>query len=342
MKKHTLIASSLALSGALFLNASAFADGQKQPADTAPPETATAVDFINAFEKLSGAHPGFRKAHAKGVCVQATFSPNTDSPFAGSPLFSNGDLPASIRFSVGGGNPVSDERTPGVRGMGTQIKLPGGGMHTFTGNSTPVFAAKDPETFLGLLQRLMPDESGRPNMARLGAYIAANPSTQAGAMWSRTTPAPASYANTPYFGLHTFFYQADDAQEQVKFRWHIEPSLGNKGLDAEASATLPALFLEDTLKEQVANEETPVTFTIIATLGEENDTNIDPSVQWPKERPQVNMGTLTLNSVGTQSCDKTNYDPNLLSSGFTPSDDPVLRMRSPAYGISFGKRLSGQ
>ncbi|MFT6269434.1 MAG: catalase, partial [Alphaproteobacteria bacterium] len=40
--------------------------------------------------------------------------------------------------------------------------------------------------------------------------------------------------------------------------------------------------------------------------------------------------------------DKLNFDPNILSAGFTPSADPVLRMRSPAYAISFGKRLSNQ
>ncbi|MCS4306412.1 catalase [Rheinheimera pacifica] len=46
-------------------------------------------------------------------------------------------------------------------------------------------------------------------------------------------------------------------------------------------------------------------------------------------------------SVDT-GCSNINFDPNVLSRGFSASDDSVLRMRSPAYAISFGKRLSGQ
>jgi hypothetical protein len=38
----------------------------------------------------------------------------------------------------------------------------------------------------------------------------------------------------------------------------------------------------------------------------------------------------------------TNFDPNMMSAGFTPSADPVLRMLSPAYAISFGKIVSNQ
>ena len=118
--------------------------------------------------------------------------------------------------------------------------------------------------------------------------------------------------------------------------------MGVKGLSPEQAKSFPDSFLEDTLVKQVANKDKPVSFDLMITIGTDEDTNIDPSVQWPKERETLKMGTITLNSVGGESCDKVNYDPNLLSFGFMPSDDPVLRMRSPAYGISFGKRLSGQ
>jgi catalase len=45
---------------------------------------------------------------------------------------------------------------------------------------------------------------------------------------------------------------------------------------------------------------------------------------------------------GGDACTIINFDPNVMSAGFLPSDDPVLKMRSPAYAISFGKRLSNQ
>lgn len=82
----------------------------------------------------------------------------------------------------------------------------------------------------------------------------------------------------------------------------------------------------------------------MASLGEAEDSDIDPSQQWPSERPQVALGTVTVTvkTSGGDGCKNTNFDPNMMSAGFTPSADPVLRMRSPAYAISFGKRLSNQ
>ena len=312
-------------------------------ASTAPPENVTASQFIEIFEKLGGKYPGYRKAHAKGVCASAEFTPNQNAKyFSESDLFSKPTLPAVVRFSIGSANPSSDERVPGVRGMGVQIKLPSGGLHTIAGNSSPMFAGKDPETFYGFLLTLVPDETGKPDMARVGAYMAANPSVQANAVWSRSTPAPASFANTPYFGLHTFFYQAKDSAEKVKYRWDLSPSLGNVGLSKEEAAAMPSEFLADKLAAQVADPDTSVSFTLTATIGEESDTNTDPSAQWPEGRPKVIMGKITIKEVGGKACDNLNFDPNMLSAGFTPSADRVLRMRSPAYGISFGKRLTNQ
>lgn len=310
--------------------------------DTTPPENVTAADFIEIFEKLSGAYPGFRKAHAKGVCAAGKFLPNQNAAyFNDSELLSDESFPVTIRYSLGGGNPNADERVPGVRGTGIQITLPSGAKHNFTGNSAPVFAGKDPETFFGLLKTFLPDASGKPDPRKTGAYIMVNPSTRANARWSQTTPAPVSFANTPYFGLHTFFY-TNYANEQLKFRWELQPNLGNKGLSKEQAASMSSEFLADKLKEQVSNPETEVSFTLIANIGKDEDTNIDPSQQWPSDREKVTLGKVVIDSVGSESCNPINFDPNVMSKGFSPSDDPVLRMRSPAYGISFGKRMTNQ
>jgi catalase len=45
--------------------------------------------------------------------------------------------------------------------------------------TTPVFGAKDPENFLGLLQTQIPDPAtGKPDMAKIQAFRAAHPDTQ--------------------------------------------------------------------------------------------------------------------------------------------------------------------
>ncbi len=305
-----------------------------------PPKEVSAADFIELFEKLSGAYPGFRKAHARGVCAEGEFITNSDAKyFSNSKLLSSTRLPATIRFSLGGGNPSADERVPGVRGIGVQLTLPSGQKHNFTGNNTPVFAGKDPETFFGLLKTFLPDETGKPNISKTSAYVMANPSTRANATWLATTLAPTSFANTKYFGLHTFFYGESNP---IKFRWTLIPSLGEKQLSKEQAASMPPEFLERKLKQQVDDSDTLVKFTLIANIGKDSDTNVDPSQQWPEDREQITLGELTINSIGSDGCTPINFDPNVMSVGFSPSDDPVLRMRSPAYGISFGKRLSNQ
>jgi catalase len=298
-----------------------------------------ANDLVEMFEKLGGKHPGFRKAHAKGLCASGTFMPAPNKHFSGAVLLSNGELPVSMRFSLGGANPNSDEKSPGTRGMGMQIKLPNGALHTFTGNNFPVFAGKDPETFYGFLSTLLPDENGKSDPAKTVAFIQQNPSVQANVMWNKMAKTPASFANTPFFGLHTFYFDQPNGQK-TKFRWDIQPSLGVKTLEKAEAAKMPNEFLADTFAQQLKDET--VRFTIMASLGEAEDSDIDPSQQWPSERPQVVLGTVTVNKSGGDVCKNINFDPNMMSAGFTPSADPVLRMRSPAYAISFGKRLSGQ
>lgn len=291
-----------------------------------------ATDLVDMFEKMAGKQPGFRKAHARGVCVDAAFTPSSNEYFPNAKLLNSGELPVSMRFSLGGGNPNSDERAPGTRGMGMQIKLPDGSMHVFTGNNFPAFAGKDVETFYGFLLSLS-------DPAKTAEFIKNNPSVRANVAWNQQAGTPKSYANTEFFGLHTFFFD-DDAGKQTKFRWHLTPDLGVASYSKEEAAKLAEGFLVPTLQKQMA--EGSVSFTLHASIGQPEDTNVDPSTPWPADRKQATLGKITLKSAGGEACKNTNFDPNLLSAGFTPSDDPILRIRSAAYAISFGKRLSGQ
>jgi catalase len=330
--KHTFFASSIA---ACLLTVGVTAPSSALAGD----KEVQATDVVDIFEKLGGKHPGFRKAHAKGMCASGTFAPAPNEHFKDAALLANGDLPVSMRFSLGGANPNSDERAPGTRGLGMQIKLPNGSFHTFTGNNFPVFAGKDPETFFGFLSTMLPDENGKTDLAKTMAFIKANPSVQANAMWNQQAQTPASWANTGFFGLHTFYFNQASG-EKTKFRWDIQPSLGVKTLDKDEAAKMPEEFLVDTFAKQL--KEGIVSFTIMASLGEAEDSEIDPSQQWPESRPQIALGTVTVTANGGDACKNTNFDPNMMSAGFTPSADPILRMRSPAYAISFGKRLSNQ
>ncbi len=59
----------------------------------------------------------------------------------------------------------------------------------------------------------------------------------------------------------------------------------------------------------------------------------------------MKVGTLTITAAMPQkgaACEKINFDPLVMEEGIAATNDPVLLFRSPAYAVSFAKRLGGQ
>ena len=302
--------------------------------------TASPYDFIDAFRALSGEHKGIRKGHAKGVCAQGEFVPSEQArTLLASPLFSGAGMPAQLRFSMAGGNPRVPDGARSPRGLAAQLQLPDGTLHHLAMLSTPVFGAKDPDSFLGLLRAQRPGPDGKPDAGRIAAYREAHPDTRPQAEWLASNPPPWSYATTAYHGLHTFYVQTRQGGA-LKVRWYLQPQDGERGLDDAELAGAPADFLTQRLAERL--RQGPVRFDWIMVLGEPGDTDDDPSRPWPAGRPVFKAGTLSVVGSGGEACTPINFDPNVLSAGFSAGADPILRMRSPAYAISFGQRLSGQ
>jgi catalase len=83
---------------------------------------------------------------------------------------------------------------------------------------------------------------------------------------------------------------------------------------------------------------------MILTIGAAGDPEDNPTLTWPEERKQVKVGTLSLTSAMAQqgaACEPINFDPLVMADGIEPTKDPVLQFRSPAYAVSFAKRLGG-
>jgi catalase len=78
-------------------------------------------------------------------------------------------------------------------------------------------------------------------------------------------------------------------------------------------------------------------------VGKPGDPTNDPSIGWPADREQVDVGTLTLDRVEAEESSPAtdiNFNPLTLPAGMAPSDDPVLRVRSPVYSESYTRRTS--
>ena len=76
-------------------------------------------------------------------------------------------------------------------------------------------------------------------------------------------------------------------------------------------------------------------------IAQPGDPTDNATLPWPEGREQVEVGTLTLNSVESEETSPArdiNFDPLVLPAGIAPSSDPLLSARSAIYSQSFTRR----
>jgi catalase len=86
----------------------------------------------------------------------------------------------------------------------------------------------------------------------------------------------------------------------------------------------------------------PLQWHLMITIAQAGDPTNDATIAWPVDRPQVDVGTLTLEhaqSEATGACRDINFDPLVLPAGIQPSDDPLLSARSATYARSYTLRV---
>lgn len=310
----------------------------------AAPEV-TAPQMIDAFEGTFGVHPGQRRNHIKGTCAAGEFVGRTEaSALSRSALFSGETIPVVARFSLGGGSPEVPDAAPAPRGMALEFHLPAGAVQHITMINAPIFAAASPASFRDAIVAAKPDPAtGQPDPKKLAAYAATHPDAMALTnLASHHTPT-ANYYQTTYFSVHTFeFIDAKGAEHPVK--WRFVPRDGTKEMTAAEMQAAPHDFLEKNLIERVRNA--PAVWDMIVYVGEPGDPQDNPTLAWPETRRHFNAGSLTITQATPQqkgvACEPINFDPLVMADGIAPTNDPILLFRSPAYAVSYGKRLSGQ
>lgn len=300
------------------------------------------VTVVDTMEKNFGVHLGQRRNHTKGVCADGVFIATREAAgLSRSPIFTGKATPVIARFSIAGGRPDIPDTARNPRGMALRFALPDGGYHMTAMLHTPIFHVATPAAFLENLRAATPDPAtGKPDPETQKAFAVNHPEAKAQGAFLSTNNPPASYASTPYYSLHAFRF-VNAANEGRYVRWHFQPQDGTSFIADGALAGTPPNFLEAKLAERMTKG--PIKWDMFVTLAESGDTLIDPTVAWPTERKQVQIGTLELTKSSPSlggNCEKINFDPMIMSDGVEASDDPVLRFRSAAYGISFGRRLS--
>ncbi|OLL28813.1 catalase [Burkholderia sp. SRS-W-2-2016] len=325
----------LAAIGAVVL---ALAGGFAYTAGWLTPARLSAPRIIDTFEANAGPHPGYRRNHAKGLCVEGYFDSNGNgAALSHAAVFAPGRTPVSGRFAVPGGNPSAPDTSSPVRSLALQFRLQDGEEWRTGMNSTPLFVVHTPAQFYQQLLATKPDPAtGKPDPAKLKAFFAANPETQPFQRWVKAHAPSSSLANAAYYGINAFLFT--DAHGTTRaVRWSVVPDTPYAPVTAEQQAEKN--FLAADLNERL--QQGPLRWHLILTVAQAGDPTDDATLQWPDDRQRIDAGTLVLERTTSQedgTCRDINFDPTILPAGIAPSDDPLLAARSAAYALSFKRR----
>ncbi|MGF6652163.1 catalase [Paraburkholderia youngii] len=316
----------------------ALAGGFAYTAGWLTPARLTAPRIIDTFEAVAGQHPGYRRNHAKGLCVAGYFDSNGNgAALSHAAVFAPGRTPVSGRFAVPGGNPSAPDTSSPVRSLALQFRLHDGEQWRTGMNSTPVFAVHTPAQFYQQLLASKPDPAtGKPDPAKLKAFYAANPETQPFQRWVKSHAPSSSLANAAYYGIDAFLFT--DAHGTTRaVRWAVVPDTPYAPITAEQQAEKN--FLAADLDERL--QHGPLRWHLILTVAQPGDPTNDATLQWPEDRQRIDAGTLVIERTTSQeegTCRDVNFDPTIVPAGIAPSDDPLLAARSAAYAQSFQRR----
>jgi catalase len=305
------------------------------------PESLTTSRFVDRFEQVFGRHDGFRRNHAKGVSATGVFTSNgAGTGLSTAAVFRPGATPVTARFSISGGMPTVADANATVRGLGVLFHLSNGEQWRTAMVNTPVFTDRVPQGFYERLLATQPVAgTGQPDPVKLAAFLAKYPETaRAMALINKTRPSTGLY-NSPFHGLNAFRF-TNAAGTTVPVRWTVLP---DDPFQPVAGAAHPPGrdYLFDALIDRVA--QGPVRWRFLVTIGRPGDPTNDATQPWPADRPQVQVGTLTIDSVQTEApgnARDVNFDPLVLPQGIAPSDDPLLAARSAVYAQSYQRRTA--
>ena len=304
------------------------------------PHRLTPKRIIDQFQKNAGVYPGYRRNHAKGVCVAGYFqSSGQAAPFSVAQVFAPGQrTPVVGRFAIPGSNPYAPDGSVPIRSFALRFTQANGQQWRTGMNAMPVFAVSTPQGFFDQLKAQQPDPAtGKPDPKKVAAFFAAHPETAAFRAWAKTAKPPASFATERYNGLDAFEF-VDARGQRHAVRWGMVPEAADDGQTAPAG---DPDYLDADLQRRLS--QGPLRWRLMVTLAHPGDPTDDATKAWPADRRSIDAGTVVIERTTPQEsgpCRDINYDPLVLPDGIEPSDDPLLPARSAAYADSYLRRTS--
>ena len=303
----------------------------------------TPAQVVDQFQKNDGVFPGYRRNHAKGVCVAGYFkSSGAAARYSVAQVFAPGRrTPVMGRLSIPGTSPYAwDDSTP-IRGMALLFTQADGQQWRTAMNAVPAFPVATPAADYAFMKLQQPDPAtGEPDPVKLAAFFATHPAANRFRQWVATTPPSASFATRRYNSLDAF--ELVDAHGRKRaVRWSMLPTV-----KANSSEAIPADdpdFLAQDLRRRLARG--PVEWILSIVFANPGDPVDDASRAWTGKHRTVDAGTLVIDAMQPQAsgpCRDTNFDPTVLPVGIEPSGDPLLRFRHEVYAVSHRREVEPQ
>jgi catalase len=304
------------------------------------PRNLTPASLIDTFQKVNGLHPGFRRNHAKGVCISGYFESNGRGvALSRASVFLPGRVPIIGRFSLAGGQPYFADAPHTIRGMAILFKLPNGEEWRTAMTNIPVFSVRTVQGFHDQLLASAPDPAtGKPDPAKIKTFLARYPETAKAMELIRNHAVSSGFDNSTYNSLNAFrFINASGAT--VPVRWSMVPVQPFEPISATEPGKSDKNYLFDGLIASIHRH--PLQWHVVVTIGQPADPTNDATIPWSPDRQQIDVGTLAVDRVesdDTSPARDINFDPLVLPDGIAGSDDPLLSPRSAAYSQSFTRR----
>lgn len=304
------------------------------------PHALTPARMIDTFENVDGPHAGFRRNHAKGVCVSGYFDSNgSGAAYSRALVFMKGRTPVIGRFALAGGQPFQADAPHTVRSMALLFKFSDGEQWRMGINNIPVFVVATPQAFYELMLAAAPDPAtGKPNPDKMSNFLVRNPESAKALEIIRNSPVASGFDNSTYNSLDAFYF-VDAQGKATAVRWSMVPVQRFEPISISPPAQSDSNYLFDALIAAVHGHA--LQWHLVITIGQQQDPTNDATLAWPPDRQRIDVGTLTIDHIESEDTSPArdiNFDPLVLPDGIAPSDDPLLSARSAAYSESFTRR----
>ncbi len=294
-------------------------------------------DILRAFDAL-GSQPGFRPAHAKGILLTGTFRPSPNAAsLTNAPHILRGSTPITLRFSDSTGLPTIPDNHPQAspRGCAIRFHLAEHSHTDIIGHSVDAFPVRTAEELIEFFMTLPLSGPDAPKPTPLEKFLAAHPA--AGSFLQAPKPMPVSFAKEAFYSVSAYRFTNKEGSSAFG-RYRVRPEGNPEFLEAQAASDTTPNFLFDEITERIARG--PVRMRIAVQVAADGDNVNDATVQWPRERREIDFGAIELTAVAPNNDAGQRhiiFDPIPRVEGIGPSDDPLLDARAAVY-LASGRR----